>query len=55
MRQRNVLSTFVLMTLTAALLPTSAIAQQKSIKDQLVGTWIFVSAHDVKPGCVKAV
>jgi hypothetical protein len=25
------------------------VAQQKSIKDQVVGSWIFVSAQDVKP------
>jgi hypothetical protein len=45
----STLGTFVLMTLTAALLPSAAIGQQKSIKDQLIGTWMFVSAHDVKP------
>jgi Lipocalin-like domain len=49
MIHRSILSTLVGMTLTAALLPSTAIAQQKSIKDQLVGSWMFVSAHDVKP------
>jgi lipocalin-like protein len=39
----------VLVALAASLPLTSAIGQQKSIKDQLVGTWIFVSALDVKP------
>jgi hypothetical protein len=38
MIRHSVMRTFVLMTLTAALLPNSAIGQQKSIKDQLIGT-----------------
>ena len=37
------------MAVAAAWPPSGAVAQQKSIKDQLVGTWIFVSAQDVKP------
>jgi hypothetical protein len=32
-----------------ASLPTSTIAQQKSLKDQLVGTWTFVSATTKRP------
>jgi Lipocalin-like domain len=34
--------------LAAALLPSSVVAQDISLK-QLVGSWIFVSAQDVKP------
>ena len=49
MTRRTILSAFVLTMLTVAALPSSAPAQQKSIKDQLIGTWLFVSAHDVKP------
>jgi Lipocalin-like domain len=49
MNRRSVLTKSVLILLAAALLPSSVVAQQKSIKDQLVGTWIFVSAQDVKP------
>jgi hypothetical protein len=49
MNRRSVLIKSVPMALVCALLPSSAIAQQKSIKDQLVGSWIFVSAQDVKP------
>jgi Lipocalin-like domain len=49
MNRRSVLTKSVLMALAAALLPSSAVAQQKSIKDQVVGSWIFVSAQDVKP------
>jgi len=49
MNRRSVLTNSVPMALAAALLPSSVVAQQKSIKDQIVGTWIFVSAQDVKP------
>jgi Lipocalin-like domain len=49
MNRRSVLTKSVPIVLATALLPSSVVAQQKSIKDQLVGTWIFVSAHDVKP------
>ena len=49
MNRRNVLTKFVPLALASALLPSSVVAQQKSIKDQLVGTWIFVSAQDAKP------
>ena len=48
MNRRRMLSASVAMTLAAALVPSNVIAQQ-SIKDQLVGTWTFVSAQDVKP------
>jgi len=34
---------------TIAMLPDSTTAQQKSIKDQLVGAWTFVSAFDFYP------
>jgi hypothetical protein len=44
-----------MMALTAALVSSNAVGQQKSIKEQLIGTWTFVSAHDVKPDEGKAV
>jgi Lipocalin-like domain len=40
----SILSTLV----TLALMPIGAVAQQKSLKDQLVGTWMLVS-NDVMP------
>src|SRR5262245_798824 len=49
MDRRSMLSTSVVVTLTAALVPSKVIGQQKSIKEQLVGTWVFVSAQDTKP------
>ena len=53
MNRRSMLTTSVPMVLAAALLPSSVVAQEKSLKDQLVGTWIFVSAQDVKPDGTK--
>jgi len=49
MNRRDILSLSATTVLGFALVPNNAVGQQKSIKDQLVGTWIFVSAHDVKP------
>ena len=49
MSRRNVLSLTAIATLGLALLPTNAIAQTKSIKDQIAGTWTFVSALDIYP------
>jgi hypothetical protein len=43
MNRRNVLSVSAVTVLGLALLPSSAISQQKSLKDQLVGTWTLVS------------
>jgi hypothetical protein len=39
----SILATLV----TLALMPIGAVAQQKSLKEQLVGTWILVEAVDV--------
>jgi len=39
----SILSTFA----TLALIPAGSMAQQKSLKEQLVGTWILVEAVDV--------
>jgi len=49
MNRRNILSLSVITALGLTLLPGSALAQQKSLKEQLVGTWTFVSALDVHP------
>ena len=42
MNRASVFSTSVLMALGVALLPSNVVGQQKSIKEQLVGTWTFV-------------
>ena len=43
MNRRSILSLSAIMALGLALLPGSAVGQQKSLKDQLVGTWTVVS------------
>lgn len=51
MNRRNIFSLSVISALGLALLPSSAISQQKSLKDQLVGTWTLVSwSQDVPNG-----
>jgi Lipocalin-like domain len=44
MKRRSILSLSAITALGLALLPGSAVSQQKSLKDQLVGTWAFVSS-----------
>ena len=45
---RRIFGLSVIAALGLAFLPGSAISQQKSLKDQIIGTWTFVSAPDVK-------
>jgi hypothetical protein len=49
MNRRIILSLSAIAALGLALLPGSAVAQQKSLKDQLVGTWTFVSGTTMNP------
>jgi hypothetical protein len=44
MNRRSILRISAMTTLALALLPSNSIAQQKSLKEQLTGTWIVVSA-----------
>jgi hypothetical protein len=44
MNRRNILALAAATTLALTLLPNAAVSQQKSLKDQLVGTWSFVSS-----------
>jgi len=44
MNRRNTLRLSAIAVLGLALLPGSAVSQQKSLKEQLVGTWIYVSS-----------
>jgi hypothetical protein len=51
MNRRNVVSLCAVTALGLALLPSSAVSQQKTLKDQLVGTWTPVSwEQDVAGG-----
>jgi hypothetical protein len=45
MYRRNLLSISVMTVLGLAFFSSNAIAQQKSLKEQLVGTWMLVSAE----------
>lgn len=45
----RVVSVSAMMALGVALLPVSTIAQQKTLKDQLVGVWTLVSIDNVLP------
>jgi hypothetical protein len=47
MNRRDVFGQFVTVALGFAMLPCGAIAQQQPLKQQLVGTWMLVSADNV--------
>ena len=44
MKQHSILNLSAIAALALALMPDGAAAQQKSLKEQLVGTWAFVSS-----------
>ena len=45
----RVLSVSTVMAVSVALLPVSTVAQQKTLRDQLVGVWTLVSIDNVLP------
>jgi lipocalin-like protein len=49
MDRRNLLTISAISVLATSLMIGSTVAQQKSLKDQLIGTWILVEAVDVQP------
>jgi hypothetical protein len=49
MNRRNILSLAAIVAVGLAAPLSTAEGQQKTIKDQIVGTWTFVSALDVHP------
>jgi hypothetical protein len=49
MDRRSILSLSAIAAIGLAAPLSSAVAQQKTIKEQIVGTWTFVSALDVHP------
>jgi hypothetical protein len=53
MNRRNILNLSATAVLGFALLPGSAIAQQKPLKEQLVGTWTAVSVENTAPNGSK--
>ncbi len=53
MKRRGILTLPVMTVLGIALLPSSAVSQQKSLKDQIVGTWNIVSWERTAPDGTK--
>ena len=53
MNRRHILSLSMITALGLALLPGRALAQQKSLKEQLVGTWTLVSVVNIRPDGTK--
>jgi hypothetical protein len=53
MNRRSILSLSAIAALGLALLPGGAIAQTKSLKDQLVGTWTLVSWEQINKDGTK--
>jgi len=53
MQRLNILSLSAITALGLAFLSDNAIAQQKSLKEQLVGTWLFVSSIDTQKDGTK--
>ena len=49
MNRRNILSLSVITGLGLVLLPGDAVAQQRTLKDQILGTWTFVSSTSKRP------
>ena len=47
--RRNILRLFAISALGLTLLPGSAVSEQKSLKEQLVGTWKIVSVDNARP------
>ena len=53
MNRRTILSSSAATVLGLALMSDAAVAQQKTMKEQLVGTWTFVSATDINKDGTK--
>ena len=53
MNRRSILNISAAALLGLALLPGSAVAQQKTLKEQLIGTWTLVSADSAKKDDTK--
>ena len=53
MKRRSILSISAMTVLGLALVPSSAVSQQKSFKDQLVGAWTIVSRDLTAPDGTK--
>src|SRR6516162_11393632 len=54
MHRRNMLSISAITALGLALVPSNAVSQQKSLKDQLVGAWTLVSCGSTSANGAKS-
>ena len=54
MNRRSILTLSTLAVSGLALLPGSAVGQQKSLKDQIVGSWTYALADTVRPDGSRA-
>jgi len=54
MNRRNLTQLFVITLLALIFLPGPVLAQQKSLKEQLIGTWMYVSSIDTNKEGVKS-
>jgi hypothetical protein len=48
-RTKLAVTTTALLCLVVGLSPSNSVAQQKPLKEQLVGTWTLVSSDQVRP------
>jgi hypothetical protein len=53
MNRRSILNIPAMTVLGLALVPSGAVAQQGTLKQQLVGTWTLVSCETKQPFCVN--
>jgi hypothetical protein len=49
MNRRNALAISAVAVLGIALLPTATVGQQKSLKEQIVGSWTYASNETIRP------
>jgi hypothetical protein len=54
MKRRTVLSLSAITALGLAMRPTGAVTQQKTLKEQIVGTWMLVSSDTVQPNGTRS-
>jgi hypothetical protein len=53
MNVRRILSISAMTVLGLALVPSNAVSQQRSLKDQLIGTWTLVSLENTASNGAK--
>ncbi len=54
MNRRDVIISSAIAVLGVAMLPSGAVSQQKTLKEQLVGTWMLVASDTVQPNGARS-